>query len=220
MENRRTDQSFCPPPSKRAEGPEQQSRLAFSGVSLVELLRFRAAVQPLATAYTFLRDGEQESDFLTYEVLDRRSRAIAAQLQSLCRPGDRALLLYQPGLEFISAFFGCLYAGLVAVPAYPPSLTRSDRALARLRAIAADAHPAVILSTEELVSNLARAAADSRDLLSSPTTGAIDGRIGSDWIASDTVLDDNAALWRDPGPALTHWRFCSTRPVPQRHRRA
>lgn len=198
MENRRTDQSFCPPPSKRAEGPRRRQDV-FAGVSLVELLRFRAAVQPLAMAYTFLREGEQESDCLTYEVLDRRSRAIAAELQSQCRPGDRALLLYQPGLEFISAFFGCLYAGVVAVPAYPPSLTRSDRALLRLRGIVADAHPAVILSTEELGSNLARTAADSRDLGSSPTTGAIDGMVGRNWMATDTVTDDNAALWRDPG---------------------
>jgi acyl-CoA synthetase (AMP-forming)/AMP-acid ligase II len=160
------------------------------------LLRFRSSIQGSATAYTFLRDGEQESDAITYEQLDRRSRAIAAQLQSQCRPGDRALLLYPPGLEFISAFFGCLYAGMVAVPAYPPNLTRSDRALPRLRAIAADASPAVILCTSEIMASLVRGAEEG--LACSATTGVIDGLVSSKWVATDTVADENAAQWQNP----------------------
>jgi acyl-CoA synthetase (AMP-forming)/AMP-acid ligase II len=177
----------------------------FAGASLVELLRFRSAVQPLAVAYTFLRDGEQECDSITYATLDMRSRAIAAQLQRRCRPGDRALLLYQPGLEFISAFFGCLYAGVVAVPASPPNLTRSDRALPRLRAIAIDAQPTLVLSTLELVSSLTRAAAATdtlkrladSDAGAAAKTGAIAGILGSEWITTDTIPDDDAGQWRD-----------------------
>jgi acyl-CoA synthetase (AMP-forming)/AMP-acid ligase II len=195
MDNRRTTQSFCPPRSKRAEAPESCIH-AFTGVSLVELLRFRSSIQGSATAYTFLRDGEQESDAITYEQLDRRSRAIAAQLQSQCRPGDRALLLYPPGLEFISAFFGSLYAGMVAVPAYPPSLTRSDRALPRLRAIAADANPAVILCTSEIMANLVRAAEEGLSCLA--TTGVIDELVSSKWLGTDMVADENAAQWQNP----------------------
>jgi acyl-CoA synthetase (AMP-forming)/AMP-acid ligase II len=198
MENRRMSQSIYPPPSKRAEARAHLGA-DFAGGSLVELLRFRSAVQPLTAAYTFLRDGEEESDSITYEALDRRSRAIAAQLQSQCRPGDRALLLYQPGLEFISAFFGCLYAGVVAVPAYPPSLTRSDRALPRLRAIAADAHPTVVLSTCELVASLTRAASDRSTPWPLAADGVIEGMLGSDWMATDTIADEDAGGWRDPG---------------------
>src|SRR5712691_3945309 len=126
------------PPSKRGDRPAHAGEDAFSGVSLVELLRLRAVLQPFDVAYTFLRDGEDESDLVTYQTLDLRSQAIAARLQARCRPGDRVLLLYPPGLEFISAFFGCLYAGMVAVPAYPPNLSRADRALPMLRAIASD----------------------------------------------------------------------------------
>jgi 8-amino-7-oxononanoate synthase len=77
--------------------------------------------------------------------LDRQARAIGAWLQSLGLSGERALLLYPPGLEFISAFFGCLYAGVVAVPVYPP---RRNRSLARIQAIADDAEARVALTTD------------------------------------------------------------------------
>ena len=89
-------------------------------VTLGEVLRARAAERPERVAFTFLADGEAEGGRLTYGELDRRASAIAAALAGSVRPGERALLLYPPGLDFIAAFFGCLYAGVVAVPAYPP----------------------------------------------------------------------------------------------------
>jgi acyl-CoA synthetase (AMP-forming)/AMP-acid ligase II len=98
-------------------------------LSFIDILRSRALNEPDRLALVFLQDGEIASDRLTYQSLDRQARAIAAQLQSFGLEGERALLLYSPGLEFVSAFFGCLYAGVVAVPAYPP---RRDRFLARL----------------------------------------------------------------------------------------
>jgi acyl-CoA synthetase (AMP-forming)/AMP-acid ligase II len=198
MENRRIRQSFSPPLSKLADAPGHINE-TFRGGSLVELLRFRSTVQPQATAYTFLRDGEQEAESLTYEALDRRSRAIASQLQGQCRPGDRALLLYSPGLDFISAFFGCLYAGVVAVPAYPPSLARSDRALPRLRAIVSDARPTVVLSTSELVAGLIRAASDRSDSWPLTSNGVTDGILGTNWMATNTIADEEADEWRNPG---------------------
>src|SRR5437764_13346518 len=103
--------------------------------TLVELLRWRVLDQFDRPAYTFLEDGETEEVHLTYADLDRKARAIGARLQSLGACGERALLLYPPGLEFIAGFFGCLYAGAVAVPLYPPYPTRLDRTMPRLRAI-------------------------------------------------------------------------------------
>ena len=91
----------------------------------------------------FLADGEAEGERLTYAGLDALARAIAARLRESLAPGDRALLLYPPGLEFIAAFFGCLYAGVIAVPAYPPR--PKDRSQGRLRAIARDAEPRAAL---------------------------------------------------------------------------
>ena len=86
------------------------------GNNLVEILRRRAQEHPEKVAYIFLEDGEKREDPLTYGELDRRARAIAAQLEKDGLSGERALLLYPPGLDFIGAFFGCLYAGVIAVP--------------------------------------------------------------------------------------------------------
>src|SRR2546423_12835263 len=88
--------------------------------SFVDLLSWRADRQPDQQGYTFLLDGETEAARLTYAELDRQARAIGALLQSAGAAGARALLLYPPGLDYVAAFFGCLYAGFVAVPAYPP----------------------------------------------------------------------------------------------------
>src|SRR4028118_1858306 len=104
--------------------------------SLVDILYSKALYQPDKKAFTFLLDGETEETSLTYRELDLQARAIATQLQNLGASGERALLIYPPGLEFIAAKCGCLYAGVVAVPAYPP---RRNQSLSRLQSIVADA---------------------------------------------------------------------------------
>lgn len=110
--------------------------------TLVDLLHYRSVHQSDQKTYTFLQDGETEAGNLTYQELDLQARAIAAYLQSLNAIGERILLLYPPGLEFIAGFFGCLYAGMIAIPAYPP---RPNQSLSRLQAIAADAQAKVAL---------------------------------------------------------------------------
>lgn len=117
----------------------------FGPPNLVDLVRHRAKYQPNDTAFTYLVDGETEQVHITNAELDRQARAIGAWLQSLDLVGERALLLYPPGLEFVAAFFGCLYAGVVAVPVYPP---RRNRSLSRIQAIADDAQAKVALTTD------------------------------------------------------------------------
>ena len=94
----------------------------FQPSNIVGILQQRAKSQGDNTAYIFLKDGENKEVRLTYKELDRKAKAIAIQLQALVNPGSRALLVYSysAGLEFITAFFGCLYAGVVAVPCHPP----------------------------------------------------------------------------------------------------
>src|SRR5262245_11178089 len=93
--------------------------------TLVGVLRGWSARQPGKRLYTYLAVGDGEAgERLSYAELDRRARAIAARLQELGLGGERAILLYPPGLEFIAAFLGCLYAGVVAVPA---SMGRANR---------------------------------------------------------------------------------------------
>ena len=184
------------PPPLRAEARAGARGTPFTGASLVELLRFRSVAQPADVAYTFLKDGDRESERVTYRALDLRSRAIAARLQARTHPGDRALLLYPPGLDFIAAFFGCLYARVVAVPAHLPRFTRSDRALARLRSIAADAHPAAVVTSGDVMERWSR------------VEGDVTGRLGDcEWIASDAIASDEADQWSDPGVASDSLAF-------------
>ena len=98
-------------------------------------------------------DGENEEIHLTYQQLDERARTVAARLTSMGLEGQRALLLYPAGLDFIVAFFGCLYAGVVAVPAYPP---RRNRSLSRIQAIVDDAKARVALTTARCSSACSR----------------------------------------------------------------
>ncbi|MBE9037509.1 fatty acyl-AMP ligase [aff. Roholtiella sp. LEGE 12411] len=119
--------------------------------TLTALLRHRAIYQPDQIAFIFLQDEETESAHLTYAELDQQAQAIAVQLQSIKASGERALLLYPPGLDYIAAFFGCLYANVVAVPAYPP---RRNQKMSRLMAIVRDAQATVALTTTAVLSNL------------------------------------------------------------------
>ncbi|MBD2256620.1 fatty acyl-AMP ligase [Pseudanabaena sp. FACHB-2040] len=152
-------------------------------LSFVELLSCRAHDQPNQTAYTFLQDGEAEAVDLTYRQLDEQARAIAATLQSLNATGSRALLIYPPGLEFIAAFFGCLYAGVVAVPAYPP---RRNQSLSRLHAIAANAEPKLALTTATLLKDIEKRFTQELGLNQ------------LHWVASDALASSLATAWQEP----------------------
>ena len=119
-----------------------------SSSTFVDVVRSQLQRCPDLEAYLFLADGEREGDRLTLEELDRKARQIAAQLQGDGgEVGDRALLLYPPGLDFITAFVGCLYAGVVAIPTYPP---RFNRPQPRLQAILDDSDPRWVLTTESI----------------------------------------------------------------------
>ncbi|MEM9272465.1 MAG: fatty acyl-AMP ligase [Cyanobacteria bacterium P01_F01_bin.143] len=158
--------------------------------SLVDLLCYRNQNQGNEIAFTFLPNGETEEIHLSYQELDVQARAIAAQLQSLTQPGQRALLLYQPGLEFISAFFGCLYAGVVAVPLYPP---RRNHHSDRLEAIVVDAQATVALTTTFVLQSITKQIEKKPALenLTWLTTDNIDHNPAQDWqapsIAKDTL---------------------------------
>ena len=97
-------------------------RRAFSSVN--EAIRFQVARSPDREAFVFLRDGETPDGCLTFAQIDARARQIAAALSAHVAAGARALLVFQNGLEFIGAFVGCLYAGVVPVPVYPPLARR------------------------------------------------------------------------------------------------
>ena len=191
------------PITRPLETSERQRCVKFS--TLVDVLRWRALHQADRRAYTFLvNDGEKEIS-LSYGELDRRARAIGVLLQQIGAAGEHVLLLYPPGLEYIAAFFGCLYAGGIAVPSYPPRLNRPD---SRLRAIVSDAQATVALATTHILSNAERRFAHT------PELGSLH------WLATDTLANDSSANseqalaeeWRDPaitGETLAFLQYTS-----------
>ena len=164
-------------------GDEQTAGSFFSPPTLVDLLQHRAHLQGPRTAFTFLADGETEEIPITYAELDRRARAIASWLQSHGLEGERALLLFPAGLDFIAAFFGCLYAGVVAVPAYPP---RMNRSLDRIQAIACDAQAKVALTTQSVLERVTPVLQQTPEL----------ERLT--WLDTDSVAAGTEETWRRP----------------------
>lgn len=122
--------------------------------SLTNLLSFRAEETPNQPLYHFLDGNLETTNSLTFLELDQKARAIAALLQSRGLTGERVLLLYPPGLDYISAFFGCLYAGAIAVPAYPPNPAQLEREFTRLQAVADDCQAKLALTTPEILNFL------------------------------------------------------------------
>ncbi|WP_224360427.1 AMP-binding protein [Hyalangium versicolor] len=120
--------------------------------TLVHVLREHAERRRDSLAMTFLADGESVSQEFTFHELDRRIRAVAARLQDMNTEGERALLLFESDLDFVIAFLGCLYARVVAVPAYPPR--SNPHHLQRLQALVADAQAKVVLATRAITSRV------------------------------------------------------------------
>lgn len=147
-----------------------------------EILRMRATSAPKSIAFAFLGDGENITESLTYLELDQRATAVAARLQQQCKNGDRVLLLLPQGLNFIAAFFGCLRAGVIAVPAPPLDPVRLKRTLPRVSSILDDALPALVLTNEEATSKLIEALAE-RSILTgqvAPTCLSIQDIVGGE----------------------------------------
>jgi acyl-CoA synthetase (AMP-forming)/AMP-acid ligase II/acyl carrier protein len=173
--------------------------------SLVDLSRWRAVHQPNDVAYHFLKDGLAPSGSLTYAELDQRARAIAGFLQSHAKCGDRILLLYPPGLHFVCAFLGCLYAGVLAVPAPPLDPLRMKHSLQRLQSIARDARVTCVLTTSEIVTAAERARLSLVD--EDPTRWFAVDDVGEgwarQWMRPDLAQDDVAYLQYTSGSTST-----------------
>ncbi len=162
-----------------------------------DLLRHRARRQPDRRAYTFLVDGETEEAHLTHSRLDQQARAIAAHLQQLDMAGKPVLLLLPPGLPYIAAFFGCLYAGAVAIPAYSPPLNRPD---ARLSSIIKDSQVTVAITRPKVIEKL------------KPRLQHLPELAGLQLLATDEFDLDRAALWQAPaldGDTLAFLQYTS-----------
>jgi acyl-CoA synthetase (AMP-forming)/AMP-acid ligase II len=165
----------------------QLSSRQSSKTTLLTVLRSHASARPEHRLYTLLGGDGRELGAITFEALELQSRRIAAALQAVARRGERAVLLYAPGLDYITGLLGTMQAGLLAVPAYPPDPTRLERTLPRLRAIVEDAQASVILTTSQIVA------------VSEAFGGREPELRGLRWVATDTIPTGAEAEWRDPG---------------------
>ena len=156
---------------------------SYNPATLVDMLRWRASHQANVPAIVYLKDGELDEETITYGELDQRARVVATKLQELDVQGERALLLYPPGLEYIAAFFGCLYAGVVAVPAYPPRL---NRPAPRIRAIVDDSLAKIALTTPEILSSMEKRFEHEPELET------------LEWIDTDELPIGLETEWRQP----------------------
>jgi acyl-CoA synthetase (AMP-forming)/AMP-acid ligase II len=153
---------------------------------LVQLLQHRAIADSHSVAYRFLHNGTTEAGCLTYKELDERARAIAFWLQSLVKPGARALLVYSydEGLEFIPAFMGCLYGGVIAVTTTPP---RHSKDLTKIAQRIASSDVEVILTTKDLIAAVKGKIAKNIGLINQFkhlkwfSTNSIDLNVAKDW---------------------------------------
>lgn len=121
-------------------------------VSIIDGIRKKALSHPDSPALSFLPDGKAENaELCSYSRLDMRARAIAAAIQATGQGDGRpVLLMLPPGLEFIAAFFGCLYARAIAVPMTPPGLARMARTFNRLARIVEDSGSRVFITSARL----------------------------------------------------------------------
>lgn len=154
--------------------------------TLVDHVRRVFLDQPDVATYRFLVDGEDEILSLTNAEFDLRVRATAAALAERVAPGERALIVCPPGLDYMVSFFACLYARVIAVPVYPPNPALLARTLPRLVAIVGDAQPAVVLAPAFITS-----IADEITALA-PPLGDLH------WLAVDQVDPEVAEDWRRP----------------------
>lgn len=152
--------------------------------TIIEVLRWRAQHQPSKLAYTFLVDGKiDEPVSWTYEEVDRYAQIIGAFLDKKGLKGERAILFYHPGLDFLSAFLGCLYAGVVAIPAPPPD-PRLKQSLPRLQSIVIDSQASVVLTNSKILAQMPEAYDQIPEFQSMQS------------LATDTEVEDLTAGWR------------------------
>ena len=157
--------------------------------TLVQSLQQRAAQTPDQVALRFLAESAEHSVVLSYRDLDQRARTIAAALQANAGLGERAVLLFPSGPDYVAAFFGCLYAGVIAVPAYPPESTRRHHQ-ERLLSIISDAEPRLLLTIASLSEGLAQIE-NAPKVLSVDT---LEAQQADQWVEPDLKADDIAFL--------------------------
>ena len=183
--------------------------------NFMERLQYWAAATPDRYAYRYLDHGEKETESITFAQLDEAARAIAANLVVKGYAGKRAVLMYPPGLDFVLAFLGCHYAGVVPVPAYPP---RRNRNMARVNSISENCHASVALTVQTVIERSGSWLKDAPKLNSLDwiATEKIPRNMANDWVAPKVGSSDpgliqytSGSTGTPKGVVLTHYNLIS-----------
>lgn len=163
-----------------------------SNPTFVDVLQKRLELSGDKKAFTFLQSEGNIS--LTFFELDRKIRRVAAFLQQQNLKGERALLLYPPGLDYIIGYFGCLYAGVIAVPVYPPDSSRLKKTLPRIQSIIKDSGAKIALSSQNILDDVD----DWKNELIKDETFDLGNIFDLKWIATDNLEEKNEDDWINP----------------------
>ncbi len=157
-----------------------------SVTSLVDLLQMQVAKQPEKLLYTFLRSGEIEQYSLTFFEFEQRVKAVAVKLQQHTQAGDRVLLMFSPDLDYITAFFACLYSGTIAVPSYPIGNRRRDGG--KLSALIKDCASRIILTKKR----------DEESIIEVIKETDLGAMTAPKLILVDDITDSEIHTWKKP----------------------
>jgi acyl-CoA synthetase (AMP-forming)/AMP-acid ligase II len=152
----------------------------------VTCLQTHAEQRPAATAYSFWRPAHGTSEERTYAELERSARRIAVALSERARPGDRAALIFTPGLAFVEAFYGCLFAGVVAVPLPMPTRRQVEMGSSTLTHAMQDAEIRLLLTRERF----RESCRDAHPQLASADVT---------WLVEADLESADPNLWKNPG---------------------
>jgi myxalamid-type polyketide synthase MxaB len=155
--------------------------------SYVKIYRHRAENQPEELAYIFLEDGENKEKKITFGELHHLALNVAAEIRSYAKEGDRALLVYQPGVEFIITFTACIYAGVIAVPVFPP---QNQKDWPRFVKIVEDCRASLVCPAQSTFTMLQMAIKNTKKIAHVPC-------IATDALPNDVVsnVDDKNWIW-------------------------
>jgi len=168
-----------------------------SHISLAALFQARIEALSSETAFIFLPDGDiSQEQAIDYTTFGRSVRRLALALREQVAPGENVLLCYPPGLDYVIAFWACVYAGAVAVPAYPPDLLRPERTMLRLQAILKSAAARLILTSPDITTTVRPFFEQDPVLCAVPF-------LAPDW----RLLPDPSTDWSPPAPKASDLAF-------------
>lgn len=150
--------------------------------SIVSILDQRVNKHPEKHAFRYFTNLEDQPSVLTFQQLDEKAKAIATVLQQFNAQGERALLIYPTSLEFITAFMGCLYAGVIAIPVCPPSRNQSAQNIGN---IVADATPLLALTTSDY------------SYLSQDFVNLFRNQLSLSWVTTDNIETAQGNYWKE-----------------------